>query len=53
MIIGESRFAYHAAKAEPAAGMQSRWAEEIAALADFGLHCKRLRTEQAPGQSAD
>ena len=45
----------HAAKPYAAAGLLYPWAEEIAALADLGLHCKLsgLRTEQAPAQSAD
>lgn len=45
----------HAAKPYAAAGTLAPWSEEIAALADLGLHCKLsgLRTEQAPGQPAD
>jgi L-fuconolactonase len=45
----------HAAKPYAAAGTLFPWAEQIAALADLGLYCKLsgLRTEQAPGQSAD
>ena len=45
----------HAAKPYAAARRLDPWADEIAALAELGLHCKLsgLRTEQAPGQSAD
>jgi L-fuconolactonase len=45
----------HAAKPFAAAGLVQPWADEIAALADLGLHCKLsgLRTEQVPGQPAD
>jgi L-fuconolactonase len=45
----------HAAKPNAAAGLLDPWSEDIAALADLGLHCKLsgLRTEQALGQPAD
>jgi L-fuconolactonase len=45
----------HAAKPYAAAGLLHPWAEDIAALADLGLHCKLsgLRTEQKQGQPAN
>jgi len=45
----------HAAKPHVAAVQLDPWRDEIAALAACGAHCKLsgLRTEQAPGQSAD
>lgn len=45
----------HAAKPYAAASLLYPWSEDIAALADLGLHCKLsgLRTEQAHGQPAD
>lgn len=45
----------HAAKPYAAAGQLDPWRDDIAALAGNGLYCKLsgLRTEQAPGQSAD
>jgi len=45
----------HAAKPYAAAGLLCPWAEEIAALAALGFHCKLsgLRTEQTSDQTAD
>ncbi|KQN90737.1 amidohydrolase [Sphingomonas sp. Leaf67] len=45
----------HAAKPHLATGTLDPWRDDIAALAARGLYCKLsgLRTEQAPGQTAD
>jgi L-fuconolactonase len=45
----------HAAKPDAASGALDPWRDDMAALAARGLYCKLsgLRTEQAPGQSAD
>lgn len=44
----------HAAKPAAATGTLEPWRDDIARLADLGLHCKLsgLRTEQTPGQPA-